>query len=332
MKRLLAPLALVCAASFVLAACSSGGDTPEASGASTTATEAAPETDITIGLANQTLAVTFPVAIGNGARKAAEELGIKLVELDSQNKEDLQSNQVQDLIAQGVDGIVLVPITPSTAIGLVDQAANAGIPVGTAHGYVGDDPANNYSKLAFAILEDETATGAQAAQIALDALPDGGEVGIITGQAGFAENVNRTTLFKSTLEETGKFTIVSEQPGDWSKEKGLAACQNMLAGNPDIALFYAISDDMAVGCSEAIKAASSDAKVIGVGGSKLGIEAVEQGTILGTVCYKPEDNGYLAVKKMYGIITGTEEPDTASEFYVTPAITKANAGDCTPQW
>jgi ribose transport system substrate-binding protein len=288
---------------------------------------------IVIGVPNQTLAVTFPVAIGNGARKAAQELGIKVVELDSQNKEDVQANQVQDLIAQGVNGIVLVPLNPGTAKGLVDKASEAGIPIGTAHGYVGDNgPKQPYDKLAFAILEDETATGGKAADIALKAVPNGGKVAIIDGQAGFIENKQRTEQFKAKLKAAGNFDIVAEQPGDWTKEKGQAACQNILAGNPDIALFYALSDDMAVGCAEAVKAAGSKAKIIGVGGSKLGIQAIKDGTITGTVCYKPEDNGYLAVKKMFGIIEGTEQATGTSTFYDTPAITVDNVGDCTPQW
>ncbi len=70
----------------------------------------------------------------------------------------------------------------------------------------------------------------------------------------------------------------------------------MLQANPDIQLFYAQSDDMGTGCYEAIEAAGSSAKVIGIGGAKLGIDAVKAGQLLGTVCYKPYTSGEIVMQ------------------------------------
>ena len=106
---------------------------------STPAGASAPAKQLTFGLANQQESVTFPAALAKGAKAKADELGIKLVTLDSQGDQQKQASQVQDLIAQKVDGIILVPLAPGPAQALVDQAANANIPVGTAHGYVGAD-------------------------------------------------------------------------------------------------------------------------------------------------------------------------------------------------
>ncbi|SNT50448.1 ribose transport system substrate-binding protein [Asanoa hainanensis] len=294
----------------------------------------AQQKQLTIGLANQQESVTFPAAISEGAKKKAAELGVKLVTLDSQGDQAKQASQVQDLIAQKVDGIILVPLSPGPAQALVDQADAAGIAVGTAHGYVGADrkPEDPYSKLKFIVTEDEVGSGATAGEMAVKAVPNGGKVAVITGAAGFQENTTRVSDFTKALETKGGFTVVATQPGNWTKQDGQAACQNILAANQDVALFYAISDDMAVGCGAAIKAANSTAKVIGIGGAQVGIDAIKDGTMYGTVCYKPFDEGGQAVQQMYDALTGKLTGAPKTNFYETPGVTKDNVDSCVPQW
>lgn len=329
MNRLPRTLALGTVAALTvagLAACNTEG--------TASSDDAAADENLTIGLANQQMSVTFPASLAEGAKDKAEELGIELTVLDSQGDQAKQASQVQDLVAQSVDGIVLVPLSPGPAQALVDRAAAADIPIGTAHGYVGadrdaDDP---YEKLAYIINEDEIGSGATAGEMAIEAAPDGGEVAIVLGAAGFAENTNRVVKFKKALDEAGGYKIVAEQPGDWTKEGGQSACEGILAANPDLALVYAISDDMAVGCAAAVEAAGSDAEIIGVGGAQSGIDAVEDGRMYGTVCYKPYDEGARAVQMMYDVLTGEISGPPEVTFYETPAITKDNVDSCDPQW
>ncbi|WP_164479046.1 sugar ABC transporter substrate-binding protein [Nakamurella antarctica] len=280
------------------------------------------------------MSVTFPAAIGKGIADEAKAMGFDVVELDAQFNADKQVNDVQDLISQKVDGILLIPVDAGLSTRLVDAAVKAGIPIASVHGQVGADRplADVYKGLDFLYIEDEVAAGATAGKIAVDQMPAGGKVAIIEGQAGFAEVQLRAQDFKTTLEKTGKFEFVANQPGDWTAEKAQAACQGILAAQPDIALFYAQSDDMGVGCSKAVKAANSAAKVIGVGGSKTGIEAVANGDMLGTVCYKPFSSGQEAVKLFAKVLEGTWTEPGKLITYDTPGITKANVDSCTPQW
>jgi ribose transport system substrate-binding protein len=290
--------------------------------------------DLTIGLANQQMSVTFPAAIAKGAKDEAKKLGVKLIVLDSQGDQAKQANQVQDLVGQKVDGIILVPLSPGPAQAMVDQADAAGIAVGTAHGYVGADRdvTDPYEKLKFIIDENEKGAGATAGQMALDAVPDGGEVAVITGAAGFVENKTRVEDFQKALDEKGGYKVVANQPGEWTKEGGQSACQNILAAHSKIALFYAISDDMAVGCAAAVKSAGSEAKIIGVGGSQGGIDAIKSGTVYGTVCYKPYTEGQMAVQAMVDSLNGKLSGPPKTTFYDTPGVTKANVDSCDPQW
>jgi len=331
---------LACVA-VAVSACSSEKAASSSTGSSSTRSSStgqlAGKKSYTFGFANQGESSTFTAALARGAKTEAAKLGVKIIDDDSQFDQAKQASEVQDLIAQKVDGIILVPLSPGPAQVLVDQAAAANIPIGTAHGYVGanqDDVNTPYAKLKFIVTENELAAGATAGAMAVKALPSGGKVAVIAGAPGFAENTTRVTKFKAALAAAGagKFTIVATQPGEWTKEGGQAACQNILAANPNIGLFYALSDDMAVGCVAAVKSAGSKAKIIGVGGSAGGIAAIKSGAEYGTVCYKPATEGAMAVQMMYDVVTGKLTGAPKTTFYSTPGITAANVNSCTPQW
>jgi ribose transport system substrate-binding protein len=316
-----------CAAAAMLAACST------TSGATTPNTTATPSKHIVIGLSNQTMAVTFPVGLAKGAQQEADRLGVKLIVLDSKGDVQKQGSDMQDLIAQKVNGILIVPNSPGPAQAMVDAAVAAGIPVASVHGTVGTGPTDvPYSKLNFTINESASTLGHDEASLAKQALPNGGKIAIITGAAGFLENTTWTAGFKSDLAAAGNFQIVATQPGDWTAQAGQAACQGILSAHPDVNLFYALSDDMATGCAAAIAAVHSHAKVLGNGGSRSGIAGIKNGSIYGDVCYKPVDEGAKALDELYSEITGKSAAPHTVLSYATPAITKANVSECVPQW
>jgi ribose transport system substrate-binding protein len=313
-----------------LAACTtSTGSTPKAQGSS----GSTPPKQVVIGLSNQTMAVTFPVGLAKGAQREADRLGAKLVVLDSKGDVQKQGSDIQDLIAQKVNGILIVPNSPGPAQAMVDNVSAAGIPIASVHGTVGTGPTDvPYSKLSFTINENAGQLGHLEATLAKQALPSGGKVAIITGAAGFLENTTWTAGFKTDLAAAGGFQIVATQPGDWTAEKGQSACQGILSAHPDVDLFYALSDDMAAGCAKAVTAVNSKAKILGNGGAKLGIAGIQDGSIYGDVCFKPVDEGAKAFDTLYAQITGKSPAPNTVLSYDTPAISKANVDQCVPQW
>src|ERR1700716_4600006 len=105
---------LACVA-VALSACN-----PEQTSSQSTGQPGAATKSYTFGLANQQESVTFPAALAKGAKAKAAELGVKIVDLDSQGDQNKQASGVQDLIAQNVDAIVLVPLSPGPAQALAD--------------------------------------------------------------------------------------------------------------------------------------------------------------------------------------------------------------------
>jgi ribose transport system substrate-binding protein len=325
--------ALVIAGAAVVTGCgssnSAGGNNATAA-ASSNGKSASKK--VVIGLSNQTMAVTFPVGVAKGAQREADKVGAKLIVLDSKGDVQKQGSDMQDLVAQKVNGILLVPNSPGPAQAMVDRAVAGGVPVASVHGNVGNGTATTpYTKLSFTINENADTVGHLEASLAKQALPNGGKLAIISGAAGFAENTTWTAGFKKDLAG-GKYQIVATQPGDWTAQKGQAACQGILSAHPDIQLFYALSDDMAAGCAKAVAAAKSSAKILGNGGAKIGIAGIKNHTIYGDVCFKPEDEGAKAFDTLYAQVTGKAPAPHKVLSYNTPAITLKNVNQCVPQW
>ena len=295
--------------------------------------------DVTLGFSSVGLSFPFASAIAKGFSDETAKLGAKSVVLDAQNSVQKQANDIQDLMTQKVGGIVIMPLDSVVAQGWVDRAVQAGIPVVAVGSQIGDPNKRGikdvYPKLAALTTQDEVAAGEAAGKLAMKLLPTDhkAKIAVIEGAAGFPEVVQRKEGFTKALDAAGaNYEIVASQPGDWTAEKGEAACQNILAAHPDVDLFYNEADDMVVGCARAVRSAGSEAKLIGVGGSKLAVAAIKAGQIDGTVCYKPEALGALAAKTLYETVSGEKKHEAEFLTYPTPGVTKDDIDTCVGQW
>lgn len=296
-------------------------------------------TTLRFGLSSAGLSYPFAAAIAQGFQQAAARAGVGAIVLDGQNRVQKQANDLQDLIAERVNGIVLMPLDSVIAQSWVDRATHAGIPVVAVGSEVGNPrtrPLHDvYPKLVALVTQDETAAGREAGRLAAKLLLPGriARIAIIEGAPGFPEVLQREQGFEQGLQAAHvRYRIVATQPGNWRTEDADIACQNILEAHPDVDLFFNEADDMAVGCARAVRSAGSHAKLIGIGGSRLAMISLEADRIDGTVCYKPIELGTLAFDVLYADVTGRKPRQAAFVTYPTPGITRANVRDCPGEW
>jgi ribose transport system substrate-binding protein len=285
------------------------------------------------GLSSVGLSYPFAAAVAKGFTDAAASAGATAVVLDAQGKVQKQANDIDDLVAQGVKGVAIMPLDSVVAQGWVGRVRRSGLPVVAVGALIGDPKTRSvqdvYPGLAALASQDEVAAGEAAGALAGRLLPRGkvARIALIEGAAGFPEVEQRARGFRQGLARTGtQFRIVASQPGNWTAEGGEAACQNILAAQPGIDLFFNEADDMVIGCARAVRAAASPALLIGVGGSKLAVASIKAGAVDGTVCFKPEALGSLAFAALRGA------PGPRFRTYAIPAVTRANVGECVGQW
>jgi ribose transport system substrate-binding protein len=312
-----------------LAACSSSleaGDSSDDSGSSDGDT-------FTIGLASEGLNAPFPAAIAEGAQKAADEHGAKLIVLDGKLNETTQQTGIRTLIAQQVDGIIIDPIDPGPTTSMIRLAQAANIPVMLVHGYAGESADPVYPGVAYQLVENYKEMGEKAGQLGVDAVPDGGEVAVITGTPGYQAVEMLEDGIRSVIDASDRYDVVATQPGNWNVNDSYDACSSILSAHPDVALFVAQSDDMALGCSKAVKTENSDAAIVSsIGGTEQVGNLIEDESVYGMVCDAPATQGEMAMDAMYAYLTGKKDYDGTLEYYPTPAVTKDNLSTCKYEW
>ena len=286
------------------------------------------------GLSTVGLSYPFAAAIAKGFSDAAAKAGAVALVLDAQGNVQKQANDIDDLVAQRVNGIAIMPLDSVVAQGWVDRARRAGVPVAAVAALVGDPRTRAvtdvYPGLVALASQDEVTAGRAAGTLAAKLLPPGrtARIAIIEGAAGFPEVEQRARGFREGLDAAGvRYAIIASQPGNWTPQGGETACQNILAAHPDIDLFFNEADDMVIGCARAVRAAGSQARLIGVGGSKLAVASIKAGAVDGTVCFKPEALGALAFEALDGGGEGAR-----FRTYPIPAVTRATVDACVGQW
>jgi ribose transport system substrate-binding protein len=294
---------------------------------------------MSFGLSSVGLSYPFAAAIAKGFQDAAGRAGVRATILDAQGRVQKQANDIDDLIGEKVDGIAVMPLDSVIAQSWVDRATAAGIAVVAVGSQVGDPHVRAlkdvYPRLVALITQDEVAAGREAGELAARLLPRDhtANIAIIEGAPGFAEVLQRASGFRDGLEASHvAYRIVASQPGDWTAEKADVTCQNILAGHPDVDLFFNEADDMVIGCAHAARAVGSRAKLIGIGGSKLAIVSIKAGRVDGTVCYKPEELGALAFTTLYDDVTGAKPLHAGFITYRTPGVTRSDIAQCVGEW
>lgn len=279
------------------------------------------------------------VSMAEGFKKKGEELGYSVIEMDSKGSVEKQSNAVDDAIAQHVKGMAAIVLDSAVAKTWVDKSNAASIPFTAVAVQVGDPSAkwtDVYPGLASQVGRDDFATGIELAKFSAGLFEKGKKlkVGLVEGMPGYSTVVNLTNGFKAGLKEAGvDYDIVMSQPTDWTQAKGQEVCQNALVANPDIDLFYAHAQTMAVGCADAIADVGSKAKVVtAAGGLKAGHPYVADGRIAAAAC---EPWHEIGAQSAATLVKSIEDKDTKKPQLVTmklPIYTAKNLNTCTPEW
>lgn len=254
--------------------------------------------DMKIGLSISTLNNPFFVSLKDGVVEEAAKQGIEVVVVDAQNDSAKQSNDVDDLIQQGVDALLINP-TDSSAISTVVQTANSlDIPVVTL------DRSADKGEVAALVASDNVKGGQMAAEFIVEQLGKDAKVIELEGVPGASATRERGKGFHDIADE--QLNVVAKQAADFDRTKGLTVTENLLQGNPDAKAIFAHNDEMALGAIEAIQSSGKDIKVIGFDGNEDALKSIKAGNMTATVAQQPGLIGQLAVQAAKDVLQGKE--------------------------
>ncbi len=203
---------------------------------------AAPASAATICFAFQDLETEFWVAGHLAITTTLTEAGHTVLERNANEDANRQLEQVRDCIAQGVDGIIIIPQDGESAVTIVQEAQDNDVPIA-----VFNRPPSDLSRGIIVVADNAAIAEKAVDHIAEQALAAGSEGPlqplIIVGDLGDPNAVGRKDGFYAAMEKHGDaFAAPIEVASEWDAATALANLEAAITANPDIDLLFTSSD------------------------------------------------------------------------------------------
>jgi ribose transport system substrate-binding protein len=277
-----------------------------------------------VGVTVLTMTHPFFLDLVDALRQEADSAGVEVVLVSGEFDIARQQNQIADFLVQGVDALIVTPCD-SRAIGTsIAEANRAGIPVFTA-----DIAALAEGVEVVAHVGIDNYDGGRKAGDAMVRLLGGrGKVGIVD-HPEVESVIERTRGFRDAVADANRagaaVEIVSVLPGNGSMDKAFKATEDMLQAQPELDAVFGINDETALGALAAIEKAgrAGRVQVIGFGGKKEALDAVDRGALYADVVTYPREIGRRSIQAVVAYMRGDAVPPVQlipTELYPRPAL------------
>lgn len=254
----------------------------------------------TIGVSTQAWKHEFLKNFINAFKEVdANMSNVELVLIDSEDDIQKQLDDVDTLIAQGVDGIILNALSFEGTSSAVQACKDAGIPVVEAVSYTENE---DYASF---VGTDVKASGIMAGNMVAELLGEKGRVFELEGIIGHTAQINRGAGIKEALALYPEIELVETMCGEFDTDVAMSVTEAWLTKYDDINAIVAHNDGMALGAMNAcIAAGRTDIKIIGIDGDLAALNGIIAGTYAGTCVDYCEEEAKLAVEEMVSILSG----------------------------
>ena len=317
MKKVLAFMLAAMMMASMAVGCGNDGNTSSADAGTATDTSSAEATDgeepaeepaadasdVSIGSCVYKFDDTFMTGVRNTMTARAAELGATIDIVDSQNKQPTQNEQVDTFITKGVNALIVNPVDLTAAGPIITKAKDAGLPIVLQNRQPSEEDMNSYDQAWYVGCKAEQ-SGTMSGEIIADyftANPDADKNG----------------------DGTIQYVMLQGEPGH-QKATDLMAAFISSQGLDKIEAVLCNNDDMALGAIEALKAegynsgdASKYIPVVGVDATNPALEAMKEGSLLGTVLNDATSQGNASVNIAVAAAQGKEITEENIGYPVT---------------
>ena len=285
-KRMLAVLLCISMVGVMMIGCGKGEGEKTAEDTKTEKDGGTSEKKFKIGLSQGTMNHPFRVAMVDENVKYAEENypEFEVITTDGQNDSATQVQDVEDLLAGGIDLLLISPLTSDALTDVCQKAMDQGIPVITLD-------RNVECEVTSFIGAENKPMGVASADKVAKMLGSKGNIVEIQGTAGASATVDRHDGFTEQLAaEYPDIKVISDQYCDYLREDAMKFMEDTLQrfGKGEINAVYCHNDEMALGALEAIKAAGREDEgilLIGMDGTEVAFESIKAGEMAFSVVY-----------------------------------------------
>lgn len=175
----------------------------------------------TVGFASQGPTNSWATIYDETLKARAAELGVTIEYAGADGKEDKQVNDINDLLAKGIDALIVTPMGPAVK-GPIERAAAEGIPVILCTGVV--DTTANVSR----VDRDNRLNGALTAEWIAQQIGGEGKIVMLSGIAGVPTAETRKAGAEEAFALYPNIEILDKQYTNWSPTEGKQVMEQLL--------------------------------------------------------------------------------------------------------
>lgn len=255
------------------------------------------------------------ITLENAVREVVEENGCEMITKDPGTDPETQKEQISEMIAEGIDAIILSPVDWEDITPSLEELRAAGVKIINVDTQVKEmDYVDAY------IGSDNHGAGVICGEDLIERCPDGGKIAIL--ECPTQNSINeRISGFEETIATAEKgFEVVEREDTGGEFERALELSEKILEEHPDVDVFMCGNDQCAVGAKTAVNIAGLDEVLIySVDGSpdiKKELKKAES-QIAGTAGQSPIEMGKSAAKLTLNILNGEAyEKETYIEVFM----------------
>jgi len=271
-----------------------------------------PAAPLTIALVMKTLTNPFFVEMEKGARKAEQDLGVKLIVKTGAQETSIEQQIaiVRALIGKGVDAIVIAPADSAELVPVLAEAQRAGIVIVNIDNQLDQKSVTAEGMQAVPFISVDNEKGAyQSARYIGDQLGAPAEAIILEGIRTAKNADDRLRGAERAFGENSNITIVAKETANWKIDEAHDVVAALFAKHPKIRGIFAANDMMALGAIRYLEEAGhKDVLVAGYDALDEAKAAIRAGKLAATVDQQAAQQGYLGIEYAVKALHGQDVP------------------------
>jgi two-component system cell cycle response regulator len=259
---------------------------------------------------------SYYVDILTGVRDVIEELGgIELIARAPNKESDRRrlAHICRTLIRGGIDAVALASQSDSL-LPMVRDFNRARVPVFFFNAPRRLSGAQIVSYIGYRQKEAGREVGRYLARV----LRARGSILVLKGLSN-ASSRDRVAGFMAEIARYPKMCVVATRQADWERAKARHLVERLLAKH-SLDAIYAVSDEMALGASDAVTAAGRQGEifVVGLDGTRAALQAIREGRLTATLNTNPREMGRILMRTVVRGLNRRErvEPEILSPINI----------------
>jgi ribose transport system substrate-binding protein len=236
-----------------------------------------------------------------------------------------QKRIIDDLLARGIDGIAISPVSPENQTDLINDVAQKVLVI------TQDSDAPNSNRACY-VGTDNVAAGRQAGELIKEVLPEGGKILLFVGTLDAQNARERIQGIKETLMGS-KVEIVDIRTDDADEVRAKSNAADAIVRHPDIKAMVGLWSYNGPAILSAVKDAgkTGQIRIVAFDEADETLAGIQEGAIYGTVVQQPYEFGYQAIKLMAQVLKGDQSVIPSSKQIIIPTlvVNKSNVEEFT---